>query len=55
MQQKPMLILLLILTGCVVLYFFLFGFSTDRWVRFGQWGGLVSCGFYIIDAIFRPL
>ncbi len=54
MQDKPMLILTLILVGLICGYFWLFGFSTDKWIRYGQYGGLAFCGMFILDNIFRP-
>ncbi len=53
MQDKPMLILTIILTVLVCLYFWAFGFSADRWVRYGQYGGLGMCALLIIDNMFR--
>ena len=49
-----MLILTVILTAMVCLYFYIFGFSMNVWTRYGQYGGLVMCGFFVIDNIFRP-
>ena len=54
MQDKPMLILTLILSALICLYFIIFGFSRNPWTRVGQYGGLVTCGLLIIDCIFRP-
>lgn len=54
MQDKPMLILTIILTIMICGYFWFFGFSRNVWTRYGQYGGLVMCGFLIIDNIFRP-
>lgn len=54
MQEKPMLILTLILVGLVCVYFWLFGFSHDPWVRYGQYGGLAVCALFVIDNIIRP-
>ncbi|MDD2839689.1 MAG: hypothetical protein PHY80_00985 [Rickettsiales bacterium] len=53
MQDKPMLILTIILTILICLYFWAFGFSGDRWVRYGQYGGLAVCALFIIDNMFR--
>ncbi len=54
MQDKPMLILTLILVGMLCGYFWLFGFSRDKWVRYGQYGGLGVCALLILDNVFRP-
>lgn len=54
MQDKPMLILTLILILLLCIYFVVFGFSRNPWTRYGQYGGLILCGFFIIDNIFRP-
>lgn len=54
MQDKPMLILTIVLTLMICAYFWFFGFSSNPWTRYGQYGGLVMCGFFIIDNIFRP-
>ena len=53
MQDKPMLILAIILTTLICLYFYFAGFSSDRWVRYGQYGGLGFCALLIIDNMFR--
>ncbi|HSQ97629.1 MAG TPA: hypothetical protein VLL98_02810 [Rickettsiales bacterium] len=53
MQDKPMLILTVLLTLLLFLYFWLFGFSTNNWTRYGQYGGLGVCVLLIIDNMFR--
>jgi len=54
MQDKPMLILSVVLFLLVCLYFILSGFSTDKWTRYGEYAGLVMCLLVIIDNLFRP-
>ena len=54
MQDKPMLVLTLILTAMICLFFGVYGFSLDPWTRYGQYGGLAMCGLFILDNIFRP-
>jgi hypothetical protein len=54
MQDKPMLIFTIILTGMLCIYFWIFGFSTNKYTRIGQYGGLGMAIFIIIDDIFRP-
>ena len=54
MFEKPMLLLTVILIAFVCLYFFIYGFSTDSWTRYGQYAGLAVCGFMLIDSICRP-
>ena len=53
MGEKPMLILTLILVGMICGYFWMFGFSPDKWTRYGQYGGLFMCAILVIDNIFR--
>lgn len=52
-NNKAMLLLLILLTGLVLLYFYIFGFSGSGYVRIGQYAGLVVCAFFIIDTYFR--
>lgn len=54
MKDNPMLMLTVILTALVSAYFIFFGFSPDKWIRYGQYGGLGFCVLFIIDGIFRP-
>lgn len=54
MQDKPMLILTIVLTLLVCTWFWIFGFSRNKWTRYGQYGGVAMCVFCIIDGIFRP-
>ncbi|MDR3290418.1 MAG: hypothetical protein LBT02_04045 [Rickettsiales bacterium] len=54
MQDKPMLILCLVLIGIIMVYFWLFGFSINKWTRYGQYGGLTLAAFFLLDNLFRP-
>ena len=52
MQDKPFFVLSIILTILVGLYFYLFGFSPDKFVRIGQYGGLAMCVIVVISNYF---
>jgi len=54
MQDKPMLILSIILTVLICMYFFFYGFSENDWTRWGQYGGLGMCVLIILDNWLRP-
>lgn len=53
MQDKPMLLLTILLTLLLCLYFWGFGFSLNKWTRIGQYAGLGMCVLLIIDNMFR--
>ena len=52
MQDKPFFILSVILTILICLYFYLFGFSPDKFIRIGQYGGLAMCAIVVISNYF---
>ena len=49
---KLFFVLSVILTILVGLYFYLFGFSPDKFVRIGQYGGLAMCVIVVISNYF---
>lgn len=53
MEGKPFLVLSIILTLLACLYFYFFGFSSDRFTRWGQYGGLAFAFLVVIDNYFR--
>ena len=53
MEGKPFLVLSIILTLLACLYFYFFGFSSDRFIRWGQYGGLVFAFLIVWDNYFN--
>ncbi len=53
MQNKPFLVMSIILTMIVAAYFFIFGFSDNKATRYGQYAGLVLCAIVVKDNLFR--
>lgn len=53
MEGKPFLVLSIILTLLACLYFYFFGFSSDRFIRWGQYGGLVFAFLVVWDNYFN--
>lgn len=49
-----MLILTLILFGLICTWFWIFGFSTNKFTRYGQYLGIAMGIFLILDNLFRP-
>ena len=54
MQNKTFLNITIILVSLLALYFYIFGFSDDKYIRWGEYGGLALGVYYIIDWLFRP-
>jgi len=53
MQNKGIMILLLIIFAVLVLYFSIFGFSFDKYWRWGQYLSLVTIFFFFMDEMFK--
>jgi hypothetical protein len=54
MQDKPMLVLTIILLALIGTYFWIYGFSMNKWTRYGQYGGIGMGIFFLVDNLFRP-
>ncbi len=53
MEGKPFLVLSVVLTLIACLYFFFFGFSPDRFTRWGQYAGLGFAFLVVLDNFLR--
>lgn len=52
---KGLVILLFLILAVVLLYFYMSGFSADKWIRWGQYLGIVSILLFIVDELFKDL
>jgi riboflavin transporter FmnP len=53
MQNKGIMILLAVVFAVLSLYFYIFGFSYDKYWRWGQYMSLVVIFFYFMDELFK--
>lgn len=53
MQNKGIMVLLAIIFAVLALYFSIFGFSFDKYWRWGQYLSLVTIFFFFMDEMFK--